>query len=204
MSQKSVSVAISNGQMRVQCPFNELFIGSAHKSTGTWDRISKCWVFDARNEVPVRKLLAKYFGTDGDSIPDVVSLRVRYAAGEGVTRGPITLFGRIIARAEDRDGGAEVGSGVLVESGGFTSGGSRANWCTEADRQGAVVVLHDFPRKRALQLVESDPKSYEIVKPEQPTIDVEGLTAERQRLAARIAEIDAALATASIVKKASA
>lgn len=193
---KQFSVIITNGTMRVVSPYNTEFVAEAKNMGGKWD--GKVWIFDARNEASVRSHMMNTYGTDGTTEPDVVSIRVEVPDTEKGYSGPITLAGRVIAKAKDRDSGAQLGSGVALIDGGFDSGGSRNNWCTVVDSGGAVVVIHDFPRQRAERLAKNPGKfKVSIETPQAVTIDAEALRSERERLLARIAEIDALLSQAS-------
>lgn len=198
----NVSIETEDQALIVRSPYNTGFIAEARKLAGKWDARREAWVFDVRNTGKVREALRFWYGTDGESPPDTVSVRLWVDGSCGC--GPIVWQGRILARAFGRDSGAKLGEGVVVEDGGFTSGGSIKNWDTTTkstkDLQGhscgAVVVLHDVPRHFA----ESDDRESlivhkEIIVPEAPpAIDAEALRAERARLTDRIAEIDRQLA----------
>lgn len=186
----SVSVTTRDGKLRVTADYNEGFRAAAHRLAGKW--VDGAWQFDARNAAWVRQALRDWYGTDGRSVPDTVSVRVRFDAGEYRRCAPFTLAGRIIAQALGRDSGAELGEGVVLVVGSFTSGGSTKNWCTEVGSSGAEVVLHDIPREAYERLLEGGEAQVSIEPPPKP-FDVAELQAERARLLARIAEIDAEL-----------
>lgn len=187
----SIKTSIANGQMKVVSPYNTTFVAGAKNLAGKW--AAPAWVFDARNETAVRALLTECYGSDGTGTEDVVSIRVKMNPDCSVYNGPITIGGRIIARAFGRDSGAKLGEGVVVLSGGFDSAGSVKNWRT-AVKDGTEVLLHEFPRAAAERLI-AEGNDVTIVHIEPPTIDVDALRAERERLMDRVGKIDAILAS---------
>lgn len=109
------------------------------------------------------------------------------------------LGGRTIARAYGRDTGAKAGDGVIVDAGKIDSAGSAKNWKTVA-REGTVIRVLDVPRATAEALCAADHQAYrvEIVGDAGPVaVDRESLAAERNRLLARVVEIDAILGPAA-------
>jgi len=188
-----IKITKSGETLSVHSPYNTEFVAGARKLAGKWDGGSKAWAFDARNEAAIRALLIETYGTDGSVIADTVSLRVTYDSNCYISAGGFELAGRRIATAFGRDSGARLGEGVVLEYGTFRSGGSVKNWRTETGVHGAIVLVHDIPRS-AIEAIrnDSDITNIEIVEPT-PTIDREALTAERERLLARLAEIDKAL-----------
>src|SRR5690606_30972717 len=121
--------------------------------------------------------------------------RVVLDGSEDTKRGPIEICGRPVARAFGRDSGAKVLEGVVVLEGGFTSGGSVANWYTCA-KKGTTILIRDFPRITAENLIKGG-ADWISIEPEEaaaPQVDVDALRAERARLVARLAEIDSLLA----------
>lgn len=190
MSTQHVSITTTDSQVRVRSPYNTWFAPAARKLGGNW--VEPDWVFDRRDEDRVRALCLQLYGTDGFR-SDLCTVRVTYDADERELQGPLTVNGRIVAQARGRDSGARLGEGVVLLSGSFTSGGSMKNWTTRAGSGGAVVLVRDFPRAAAEALAGSDV----TIEPEAPLIDREALAAERERLVARLAEIDALLTTVS-------
>ena len=73
-------------------------------------------------------------------------------------------------------------------------GGSARNWQTCLDA-GCVIKIYNVPAAKAQEAVENPPYKGMVCAIEQPeTIDRAALIAEREKLIARIAEIDAQLA----------
>lgn len=189
-----VETKILNGNLLVSSPFNSGFVANAKRLAGRFS--AGVWSFDERNAAAVRKALCEAYGTDGEAPADTVSVRITWDEACSEYCAPIEFAGRTVARAFGRDSGAKPGEGVVIEAGGFTSGGSVKNWKTVV-KAGTVVLMHDVPRASAEAFDESgDSPRVEIVKPEgTAAVDREALLAERERLEARLAEIDATLAT---------
>lgn len=188
-----IKINISNGKMSVASPYNTEFVTGAKKLAGKW--AAPWWVFDARNETAVRELLTECYGTYGTDPADVVSIRVKFEPSDSKYCAPITIGGRVIAQAYSRDSGAKTGEGVVILSGGFRSSGSVKNWRTEV-KEDTEVLLHEFPRLAAERLI-AEGVNLTIVNIEPPTIDVDALRAERERLMDRIGKIDALLESQS-------
>ena len=121
------------------------------KLGGRWDAGSKAWVFDPRDEVRVRELCAKIYGTDGSAPVELLTIRApaevcdTKGGGAGLEA---WLAGRQVARAFGRDSGAKLGEGVVLVSGGFSSGGSVKN-CKVTWKAGTVFEIRDVPRALA-------------------------------------------------------
>lgn len=189
-------IITSATQVKVISPYNTNFVAAAKNAGGKFDRSSNAWVFDIRDEARARALCLKYYGTDG-LVADLITLRVEYKEERFAGRDSLTVNGRPIARATGRDSGAVICDGIILLTGGFRSAGSFNNWGTEA-KAGTAVLVRDFPRAAVDALIAKlTPESITIysIEPEIMPVDVAALTAERVKLAARIAEIDAILAT---------
>lgn len=181
-----VSITTTDTQVIVDSPYNTVVPKKARALGGKWER--NRWAFDRRDEERVRDLCMEYYGSDGRT-SDLCTIRVTFEPHEDQVCGPISLHGRVIAQAYGRDSGAKLGEDIVCLSGGFTSGGSVKNWRT-VPKAGTVVLVRDFPRAEALTY---DADSGVTIEPEAPIVDVAGLQAERERITARLAEIDALL-----------
>ncbi len=191
----AVTISTVGSKVHAVTPYNTLFVAAARRLAGTWH--APTWVFDARDEDRVRKMCMKYFGSDGRLI-DTCTVRVVLDETVSSSRAPITLNGRPIAAALDRDSGARIGENVVLLEGSFGSGGSRNHWTTCVKRGGATVLLRDFPRAAALSLIETPRAGFTVTLEEEVApINVSELMHEREKLTARIAEIDALIERAS-------
>lgn len=142
------------GKILVLSPYHPDFPAKAKRLGGRFTTApEKGWIFDARDEQRVRELLVKVYGTDGTPVPKSQLLTVRTDPSKCDVRGggagaELWLAGRQVARALGRDSGARLGDGVVVVSGGFSSGGSVKNYKV-AYRAGTVFELRDVPREAA-------------------------------------------------------
>lgn len=182
-----IKIDRTDSTLDVVSPYCPQFVRRAKEIGGKWN--GRAWSFDARDEQVVRQALHAIYG--GDDTTPRVSVRVTLGEDCYQPTGPVVLAGRSIASARGRDSGARVGDGVVVEAGGFISSGSVKNWSTRA-RPGTVIVMHDVPRPAVDLIAEhEDVEEVEVVSGDEP--DYDALRAERERLVARLAEIDAEL-----------
>ncbi len=194
---QTVNITQTANTIIVDSPYDPEFVLQAKGLGGQWD--SRRWSFDIRDAARVRDLCLHVFGSAGDAAEQTVSLRVTVKAGTSIQQGPLRLAGREIAAARGRDTGARHGVGVVLVAGRFGSGGSVKNWSTTCTK-GATVIVRDMPAAMADRLIAGDrPDWVESIQIEQeaPLTDPTALRAERDRLIARLAEIDALIATAA-------
>lgn len=171
-------------------PYNESFVSQAKDLAGKWDATARTWVFDARDEERVRNLLRGIFGTDGnpETAGELVTVRVRLA-DHTVGRSRAEFAGRKIAYRPGRDVPVRLTQGVVLIEGTLPLAGGSVRYPEINAGDDVIVEIRDLPRG-ALETEEAD--SYEIVPDERP-VDLEALRAERTRLLARVADIDALL-----------
>ena len=189
MSNVIIITKRADGRIAVTSPYNSGFIEDAKKRQGR--RIDECWVFDGRDEDWVRQRCLFWYGSDGVLSVSLCTLRAYFPTGASERCGPIKLNGRTLARASDRDGGARLGDGVVIDAGKITSGGSRENWQTIIE-PGTVLLVRDFIRANAENLKMAHPDEYEIVE-ERTVVNRSALEAERERLVTRLTEINTIL-----------
>jgi hypothetical protein len=189
MSITMPKITVSGARMTAGVPYNTKFISAAKKLGGKW--VAPDWVFDARDEQRVRDLCRDIYGSDGIT-SDLVTLRIEWRSGNASNQSAFTVYGRVIATAFGRDSGAKLGDGIVLLAGAFSSGGSVKNWETTVGA-GTVVLVRDFPRAAAINYIakqtENDRRIYSI-EIEEALIDRDALTAERDRLMARLTEIN--------------
>lgn len=190
----SISITTSATAVRVVSPYNPDFVRGAKALGGKWS--APAWQFDVRDEARVRALCIEHYGTDGSpAAGPAVTLRLVFEAGYAKGQDAIRIGGREVAKAFGRDSGAKLGDGVVLLEGKFNSGGSMKNWTTTAGRDGATVLLRDVPKAMADRLLADAPSGVTVtVEPEAPVINRAALATERERLVARLAEIDGLLA----------
>jgi hypothetical protein len=134
------------------------------------------------------------YGTDGTD--PLVTIRVSVVGNWAweADKSSLQLAGRTIARAWGRDSGAKLGEGVILESGRVYSGGSVKNWRTCATA-GSVFLVRGVGIHAAKSMAADSPDSSIEIEIVDEGNSRQALVDERARLLARIAEIDAELAT---------
>ena len=177
----------------VYTPYNADFVTEIKRRTGgKWNAAERCWTVNEDQIETVRKIMVEVYGESDIKEIERVSVRLTFSKDVATHCGSVVLMGREIATAWGRDSGARAGEGVTFEIGKPHSGGSRANWHTIIN-EGSVVVLSDVP-KSAIDIfteeLEDNGISAEVVTKK---IDRDALVAERERLTARLAEINAIL-----------
>ncbi|TAH58204.1 MAG: hypothetical protein EWM48_02045 [Sphaerochaeta sp.] len=178
----------ANGKAQIVSPYNPEFVDKIKKMGGRWDSAAKVWTVDPRNVEMVRQAMREVYGQD-DRPADLVSVKVTMLSSKSEGRGPVVMLGRTIASAWGRDSGARIGEGVVFVEGGADSGGSVKNWETVVTK-GSVIIIHDVPRA----LAEANPEGLTLEILAEETPNLAALQEERERLLARVAEIDAILA----------
>lgn len=180
----TTTITTTQAQISVSSPYNAVFIEKARRYGGKWS--AGAWHFDVLIESKIRQLCLEIYGTDG-FITDLCTVEVSVNENCRGRQEPIELNGRVIAKASHRDSGATIGEGVTVLEGGFSSGGSSKNWATTVNPGGAKVLIRNFSRIAA-QKGEWEDFTVKII--EDREIDLDSLRSEKERLLARVAEIE--------------
>jgi hypothetical protein len=185
---------------QISSPYNPDFVKKIKAAGGKWSGADKVWEIDARAIETAREICRDVYGAD-DTYTETVTLRVETLMDMDALHGPVVIAGRAVASAKGRDSGARIGDGVSFAAGKPTSGGSVKNWRTVI-RSGAVIDLFDIPLAAAEKEVTAPALDYlgsplytaKVVKDQQE--DTSALLAERERLMARLSEIDALIGDA--------
>jgi hypothetical protein len=186
----TIHIATDGKNTTARSPYHPDLPARAKALGGKWD--GDAWTFDARDEARVQAMYREIYGTDGTD-GDLVTIRCSFRLDYEADKNAIFIGGREVARARGRDSGATIGDGVVFVAGSATSGGSAKNWKTII-REGSVVEIRDMPRTMAERVVaEHDDRYHPEIMEETKTVDVDALKAERDRLMARLAQIDAML-----------
>lgn len=161
-----------DNRVAISSPYNADFVSGAKRLGGKWS--SPYWIFPAEVLTDVRRLLVEVYGEDDRAQAKRVRLRVLVEAliDEG-GQGDVVVGGRQLARAYGRDSGAKLGEDIVVLKGGFSSGGSRKNWCITF-KVGTVVDILRLPEPKALALVAKFPNHCTIVADDGSTIEEAG------------------------------
>ena len=170
-------------KIRIQSDYHKDLPKAARQLGGKWDAAAREWVFDIRTEKEVEELYTDIYGCFGEPA-ETVTIRYRLTDDLWAAKSAVFICGRQVARAWGRDSGTKVGDGVVLKDCKARSGGSMKNWATCIDITGdnPEIIIYDVPKKKA--------ESCEDVEIMETKIDREKLAAEKERLLARIAEID--------------
>lgn len=117
-----------SGAIRVACPYLPKFPARAKALGGKW--VEPHWVFDSRDQPRVEELLDEIYGHHGQP-HDRATICVMVKQTMRAIQAPVVLFGRAVASARSRDGGARLGDGVILLGGKIDSGGSARYWETQ-------------------------------------------------------------------------
>ena len=169
-------------------PYNPDFVTRVKALGGRWDATHKAWTVSLDRVEEVRAAMRAIYGRDDVEPADLRIVTLRAVRQVNESR-EIRAFGRTLARAISRDSGGYPGDGSHFLEGFPKSGGSRNHWeCIIPE--GCVIRVDDVP---AAQL-EDLPAWAEIISNVPAAIDADALRQERDRLMARIQEIDQILA----------
>ena len=182
-------ISVENGMASVYTPYNKEFIAKIKQIGGRkWNSDEKCWMVPESEIETVRGYMSEVYGeTDQMDESERVTVKLSFQDEYTASKGPVTLFGKDIARAWGRDSGARVCDDVVLEEGTITSGGSCANWKTII-KEGAVLRVKGISKA---MLEKEDLPSYitcEVI--EDKEIDRLALMQEKEKLLARLAEIE--------------
>ncbi len=178
----------ADGKISVLSPYNADFPADAKRLGGRWS--GQRWVFPGHAAAEVRALVIEHYGTDGQTDVELVTIEVRIK-GWAINDTSFPIAGIPIARVFDRDGGAKLGEGVVVVSGGFSSGGSK-RYPNVTWSEGTVVRLQ-VPEGR-IAAIRDDRDVSEVRIIDNVSVQRERLEQERERLTLRLDAIEAELA----------
>jgi hypothetical protein len=187
----TIKIVENNGKIAIDSPYNARFVSKIKAAGAKWNATGKTWDMDSRSIETAREILREVYGMDDRPPTDLVDVRVATHKDLEFEQRAAVLFGRTIARAWGRDTGAKVGDGVSFIEGRPTSGGSMKNWITKI-RKGSVIEIFDVP-KSMLENLNPEVITVEIIKHD-GKINRAALESEREKLLARLAEIETILA----------
>lgn len=200
---KPIRIEQVGERIALTSPYHEDLPAKAKALAGRFERATESWFFAACDLEHVRAMCRHIWGADDTDAGDA-TVRLRCIKGVRQERRGISLRGVPIARAFDRDNGAKLETDVVFLLGAPYSCGSKANWCTTIG-EGAVFELRHLPAGTAARIrawcQPSNPKSsYHVVDADADAAREDRLTdlrVERERLMARLHEIDAVLMAAA-------
>lgn len=176
-------------QTAVYTPYNASFVSAIRKIGGArWDAEDKAWMVPTASLPQVREIMRNIWGED-DRMDAVkrVSVRLTFADDCAEWHGPVEIFGKVLSSATGRDSGARVGEDVCFTAGGPASGGSAKNWRSVVEA-GSVVVLRSVPETMLDNAELPEGVTMEIIQ--DGSIDRAALMEEKEKLLARLAEIE--------------
>lgn len=183
----TVSISRTEKTISVNAEYNSVFVPLARNLGGKFT--SGNWVFDIRDEASVLEACYRCYGDDGIRKNQCdVRISVCDRSEMGQHNAPIAVFGKTVARAFNRDDGAKITAGVVIESGGFDSGGSMKNWRTIC-KENTVFIVRDVSRVLIDEHDQTDVFTVEILESQKPICKAD-LLKEKASLEARLVEIN--------------
>ena len=190
-----------DGRIYLHTPYHPRFVTKIKKAGAKWD--GSTWSMDEKNKEVARQIMLDVYGCDdrfeNPFLTHIKKCSVKITVKKDLyaSRGPVTMLGRIIASAKGRDSGAKIGDDVCFEKGGATSWGSVKNWNTKINA-GSVIILHDVPTYAIENKIDfgynDEDIDLEIIPSQSKADPRQELLEEKERLLARLAEIEQLLA----------
>lgn len=187
-----IKVKMEEEKALLYTPYNAEFVKKIKKIGGArWDAEKKGWSIPANMVDAAREIMMDVYGeTDQPDDASKHTLRVTFNEERSECCGAVMLYGKTLASAYGRDSGARVGEDVALISGKIGSGGSVKNWRSVIDA-GSVFILYNVPENK---MNEELPENVEMEIIDNPHDQWTSLLAEREKIAARLAEINRQLA----------
>lgn len=187
----------SRGRLAVTTPYSAEFVAAAKRLGGRWAPKTKAWTFDPRDRARVEDILTQCFGWVSQPSGELTTVRV--VVDDGAGNAPEVRFaGRPICWRRGRDESVRLADNVVIVDGCFPgSGGSMRRPLVISAPSDAEVTLEvrDIPVEA---LAAEDSSRWDSLRWERvdaaPPAQRDALVAERERLVARLSEIDAILA----------
>lgn len=185
-----MKVKIEDCKIYVKSEYNKAFISKARYLQGKWE--SPYWVFPEENREEVKELLLDTYG-EADTLEDdeqqkvTVEIDLEWYKDTKGAGNELRLDNILLASRISRDSYVKLADNVMVIEGGFhSSGGSRNNPTINPEdntilrvKNVPLIIYEKVKDKDGIRLV-SD-------------VDIIALAKEKERLLARIAEIDCIL-----------
>ena len=183
----------NEGRTEIYTPYNPDFVSEIKRIGGArWNSSSKCWSVPEEMADAVREIIKSVYGyTDQEDATEMVSVIVKFKRDVYRTRGSYEMFGKTLSRAWSRDSGARAGDDVIYLQGKPKSGGSRNNWDSIVP-EGSIIKIINIPKGVYESKIEDMKKheNYYTIEIEGTKIDREALLEEKEKLLARLKEIE--------------
>lgn len=187
-----MKVIREDGKLKVQSEYNADFIRKAHELNGKWS--SPYWVFEEKNEKLVRQILTDVYGEDGTPQKEVtvdIDLNKYYSADYRQNNDEAIFHGKSLCYRPGRDSCVRMQNDAIVVAGGFPHRGGSVKYPCLNWNDGTVIRV-TVPE--AVYLAEKDKDGVTLYESADKAQKVKALEDEKERLIARIAEIDAEIA----------
>lgn len=193
-------------RLALKTPYSPELPAKCRALGGKWNAETKTWYFDQRDADRVRSMCVEAFGVDPlaepDEAPELVTVRLNMDAFN-TRAAELWMFGREIVSQPSRDGATRLGRDVVIISGGFLGGGSRANPAMNA-KDGTILEVRDVPRSLAEEQVakwaayaerlaaSADEKESRLGEPACDRGIIDGLRQQSEAAQAAVTIVDAA------------
>lgn len=186
-----IKLEIIEDKIKVTTPYNDKFVQKARNLRGSWK--GGAWWFDDSLLDYVREIMVEIYGTSGEVPYETCTLIIsNYSDSELCA--PVSLFGRTIARAWDRDGGAKLGDDIIFLKGEYTSGGSVKYWKTVVNDATFEMKKIPVPSLELPEIKQAIEEGWCVVKQEKSKRKREDIEAEIEVFKNKIIELEKELA----------
>ena len=177
------------GKIAVCSPFNPDFVKAAKRLGGKWSGDTKAWLFDARDRGRVEDLLASHYGYSAAASGELATVRIVLDEDNAYSK-EVYFAGRSICARRYRDAPVKTADNVVIIDGEFpASAGSvrypaviQGSWKVTIEVRDVPVEALAAEKELRFERIDADTQAQR-----------EALIAERERLIARLAEIDEVL-----------
>lgn len=178
-----MKITIEDGRIKVQSPYNKKFIEGARRIQGKWN--APCWEFPEENKEECKELLLNVYGECGDlgEAEPTVTVELNLDEYNGNYVNDLLIGSMVIASRRTRDSYVRLSDNVMVISGEFSESGGSAKHPKVTAEPGTILRVKHLP-VRLYSLIEGK-EGVKLVN-----TDRDALIAEREKLLARLAEIE--------------
>lgn len=180
---QDVNIIRTDTDIRLVSPYHPDCPKKARAIGGKWDHATRSWRFDQRDHKRVEQLATDLWGWSGSN--DTTTVTIRVNADDYCQDNEIIVAGRSVAYRPGRDASVRLADNVIIVHGRFADRAGSAKYPEVGDCDGVTLEIRDLPAS-ALTLL--DQAKYELVNDDSDPLAA--LREERQRLMARIAQID--------------
>jgi len=181
----NLKIVITDKDARVCTPYNPDFVEKI-KGIGSARWTGAYWRIPIEAVDAARSIMRDVYGYDDISENETVTLKLTFNEDIREHSGDVVYFGKVLAHAYSRDGGARVGEDVAFISGGATSGGSRKHWDSVVE-EGSVAILSNVNKNVYERTKLDEDITVELIEDKVDRMKLQG---EKERLLKRVADID--------------